>query len=155
VEFPVDIINGEDTIFNLKALSKAGRVRVIEDCLYNYEFHPNSLSQKKFTPNLTQSMQRHFEQRLALHRARGDLDSPAVRGDIAVYYIDHILPRLLTNLRRDPGVSYAKGIRDMRALPMYEFCAKFYPRDFSNLRKLIRGNLFKYRMCSILGWMGH
>ncbi|WMS94895.1 glycosyltransferase [Pseudoalteromonas sp. HL-AS2] len=94
---------GEDTIFNIEAVSKAKLIIRVADILYSYFEVEGSLSSPKYKPALLANMQSHFEARVAIH-SRGEGLSKYVKQDICEYYLLHIVTWLTSNAMRNDNI---------------------------------------------------
>ena len=97
IRFNENMRLGEDTIFNLQAVSSAQYIIRIPVVLYFYHETLGSLSSNNYKPNLLENMEQHFSQRLEVNRATNSGLSKEAWSDIYNYYIFHILPWLITN----------------------------------------------------------
>lgn len=97
IRFNENMRLGEDTVFNLQAVSSAQFIIRIPVVLYFYHETLGSLSSSNYKPNLLENMEQHFSQRLEVHRATKSGLSEKAWSDIYNYYIFHILPWLMTN----------------------------------------------------------
>ncbi|MBK1781751.1 glycosyltransferase [Advenella sp. WQ 585] len=100
IRFDENMKLGEDTIFNLQAVSKAQYIVRIPDVLYSYNETQGSLSSPTYKPGLLENMEHHFKGRLLVHEHSNEGLNNSVRTDITKYYLSHIVPWLLSNAMR-------------------------------------------------------
>jgi glycosyltransferase involved in cell wall biosynthesis len=153
IRFNKKISIGEDTIFNLEAFIKAERVKVIENCLYNYVNNENSLTQVNFKNNLLMNMEEHFNSRIAIHKKYEEINSVLYYEDIAKYYVNHILFWLLNNLYNNTNKSNKLNkLEEIRVSKIYKFSFQYYKFNFKFIKKNILILLFKWRMFKTLNF---
>lgn len=100
IRFNEHIRLGEDTIFNLQAVSNARVIVRISDILYQYYETAGSLSSPTYKGGLLENMEEHFAARLRVHEQRGQALAGHVRADLCQYYLGHIVPWLVSNAMR-------------------------------------------------------
>lgn len=144
---------GEDTIFNIEAFVKAEKIKIIENCIYNYVNNENSLTQAKFKADLLENMEEHFNNRLTIHKRFVDINSQIYYEDIAKYYINHILFWLLSNLFNNPNKKNPLNkFKEIRNSKIYEFSFHHYKNNFGSFRKNVIILLFYYRFFKVLNF---
>lgn len=153
IRFNKKISIGEDTIFNLEAFVKAERLKVIENCLYNYVNNENSLTQVNFKNNLLMNMEEHFNSRIAIHKKYEEINNVSYYEDIAKYYVNHILFWILNNMYKNPNNSNKLNeLEEIRVSKIYKFSFQYYKFNFKIIKKNILILLFKWRMFKTLNF---
>lgn len=141
---------GEDTIFNIEAVSKAKLIIRVPEILYYYFEVEGSLSSPKYKPALLANMQSHFEARVAIHSGVGDL-SEEVKQDICEYYLLHIVPWLTSNaMKNNTADAQLAELRDIRDSEFVRTCLAWgAPKPRSTGLKVTH-TLFRARMLRAL-----
>lgn len=141
---------GEDTVFNIEAVSKAKLIIRVPDILYSYFEVEGSLSSSKYKTALLGNMQSHFEACVAIHSPEGDL-SEGVKQDVCEYYLLHIVPWLISNaMKNNTADAQLAELRDIRDSEFVRTCLAWgSPKPRSSGLKVAH-TLFRARMLRTL-----
>ncbi|WP_169393138.1 MULTISPECIES: glycosyltransferase family A protein [Psychrobacter] len=127
LRFDNDVKFGEDSIFHIKCLNKASHLIVVADCPYNYYENSSSLTSSKYKPNLLESIESHYNARVAAHIwPKSQNDRQILLSDFARSYVEHMLPYLLNNLIYLDSKARRKELIKIRESFVYEECISNY-----------------------------
>lgn len=141
-----EIVIGEDTEMNLRALKSAGNV-ICTDCTgYHYRSdNQGSLMRRKYLQTYEHDLEKQFLTRNTVSQSEN------YRFDMARYYVGTVLYRVLDNAKNAPD-----GLRcsDIRRIFRYNWLRESYRILGKRLKEIIGNNnayrmnlLIKYRLC--------
>ena len=127
LRFDNDVKFGEDSIFHIKCLNKANHLLVVPDCPYNYYENSNSLTSSKYKPNFLESIESHYNARVAAHIwPKSSTEKQILLSDFARSYVESMLPYLLNNLVYLDSKVRRKELIRIRESFVYEECIPNY-----------------------------
>lgn len=120
IRFNSKIRLGSDVIFIIEAISKSNRIKVVEECPYNYYENSNSITSSKFKKELLSSIESHFDARLKVNiKPNNKIEENILLNDFAKSYVGHMLPYLLNNIFHMSKKDQIKEIKNIRNSKVY------------------------------------
>ncbi|WP_271393615.1 glycosyltransferase family 2 protein [Aequorivita sinensis] len=149
--FPTNLRLGEDPIFNLKQFYNASNLVFINKSIYNYFYNINSVTSKKYKPNLINQMSDHFKTKLKFYESKPDLNNKFYFRDIARVNLEKTFYSFLQNILANPDSNFINELKNIRELELIKFGFKYGQlKDLSNMKQRLTLWLFKHRRYKIL-----
>lgn len=137
---------GTDSTFNLQCYLNAERIYSIEDVFYHYIYNPESLTQRKYKPELTTNIHNQFNAKLNLYK-KYKLEDADYMQDFSKYYIEHSLFFILNNEKNHSEGFNNKRLNEIRNLDIFKHCFKYYePSNECSIRMKLIIWCFKNRL---------
>ncbi len=151
ITYREDILSGmEDTIFILECFCKAKTIYSIDSPCYYYVYYGDSLTQKRFKPDLLNNVNRQFEARLEIYEEHGLMQSPYLL-HLGRHYMEHTFFAGLKNAKNKEEGGFINVLNNMRIAPVYNRSLKYYkPSKYCTIKMKVLIYLFKFRLFKLL-----
>ncbi len=142
----LDLGVSADSIFNLECYLNAQGIYAIDDPLYFYVYHPQSLSQRRYKPNLIEEVQLQFDKKMETLQ-KYEINDRGVFTDVARYYVEHSLFLLIVNEKHSETGLKSQKLKEFRTRDVYARCFPMYQSSrLLPSKKSVIARLFQYRL---------
>ncbi|MFI1773822.1 glycosyltransferase family 2 protein [Thalassobellus citreus] len=135
---------GADSTFNLECYLNANGIYSIKDCLYNYVYNNNSMTQIKYKPNLLKNLEKQFDARKTIYKKYNLIDID-YKKDFSSYYMEHSLFFILNNEKCSPQKLKISTLSKIRKSEIYKYALKYYSEFSENLTLKKRITIFLFK----------